>query len=78
MLKAREYYKKLIILVSFETIPPYFSSIFSFACGFYVLKISQTGSVFATNLAILVIITTILASLEIKLTVSVLLLYLLF
>ncbi|MGO4021779.1 MFS transporter [Staphylococcus pseudintermedius] len=50
---------KSIILITFETISIFFSSIFIFACGFYVLKITHSGSTFGTYLAILAVITTV-------------------
>ncbi|EGQ3245073.1 MFS transporter, partial [Staphylococcus pseudintermedius] len=50
---------KSIILIIFETISIFFSSIFTFACGFYVLKITHSGSTFGTYLAILAVITTV-------------------
>ncbi|WP_281198478.1 MFS transporter [Staphylococcus schleiferi] len=53
--------RKSIILVTFETISLFFSSIFTFACGFYILKITQSGSVFGSYLAVLAFVTTISA-----------------
>ncbi|REA79439.1 MFS transporter, partial [Staphylococcus pseudintermedius] len=39
---------KSIILISVEAISIFFSSNITFACGCYVLKISQSGSTFGT------------------------------
>lgn len=57
--KGGDSMNKSIILITFETISIFFSSIFTFACGFYVLKITHSGSTFGTYLAILAVITTV-------------------
>ncbi|WP_086428961.1 MFS transporter [Staphylococcus cornubiensis] len=49
--------QKSIILLCFETISTFFSAIFTFACGFYILTITDSGSIFGSYLAVLSIIT---------------------
>ena len=48
--------QKSVILILFSTISAMFSDIFTFACGFYVLQLTGSGSLFGTYLSILAII----------------------
>ncbi|ADX76559.1 hypothetical protein NAC36_000102 [Staphylococcus pseudintermedius] len=48
--------QKSVILILFSTISTMFSDIFTFACGFYVLQLTGSGSLFGTYLSILAII----------------------
>ncbi|HGH0776474.1 TPA: hypothetical protein ACJHH8_000102 [Staphylococcus pseudintermedius] len=48
--------QKSVILILFSTISTVFSDIFTFACGFYVLQLTGSGSLFDTYLSILAII----------------------
>ncbi|EJD8481078.1 MFS transporter [Staphylococcus pseudintermedius] len=48
--------QKSVILILFSTISTVFSDIFTFACGFYVLQLTGSGSLFGTYLSILAII----------------------
>ncbi|NBK46464.1 MFS transporter [Staphylococcus delphini] len=48
--------QKSVILILFSTISTVFSGIFTFACGFYVLQLTGSGSLFGTYLSILAII----------------------
>ncbi|HHU6751357.1 TPA: MFS transporter [Staphylococcus pseudintermedius] len=51
--------KNPIILLCFETISTFFSAIFTFTCGFYILTITDSGSIFGSYLAVLSIITVL-------------------
>lgn len=48
--------QKSVVLILFSTISTVFSGIFTFACGFYVLQLTGSGSLFGTYLSILAII----------------------